>query len=373
MSLLNQFIIEKNDFYREYAEKNILFCGVISSIKSILIDSLSQVGKECSLIVANNDIEAREIYNELTGLNRNVLFFPSREIIFYSIDAVSHDYSKERINTLTNIVNENNIDIIVTSIKQIREYLVPKDIFKKSIMNIKIMDKVDSYELSRKLSQAGYERVEMVEGDGQFSIRGGIIDIFSPIFEQPFRIELFDDEVDSIRIFDIVSQTSIEKTDNILIAPANEFVFSDLDYEKLIDKLSKLNDKNEISTYESDLEKAMSERNFPGVQKYMPLVYENMNTIIDYIPKNTRIYLINPKKLDEKSESVDREYGEDITMYLERNLITLDITNHIENYNDTINKIRKRKYHIFVNIDATSSNFPEDEKIEIKSKEAENF
>lgn len=155
---------------------------------------------------------------------------------------------------------------------------------------------MDILDLSTKLIDIGYERVEIVEGVGQFSLRGGIIDIFSPLNDEPLRIEFFGDEIDTIRTFDVISQRSREKVDNAIIYPARETVISsdrikyisdniEKDFElryKTYLKKNKESAERLKSRIKENLEKLKNFRYFEGIDSYMFYLYNSSNFFIDY-------------------------------------------------------------------------------------------
>jgi transcription-repair coupling factor (superfamily II helicase) len=133
-------------------------------------------------------------------------------VVFYNIDAISGDLRWERLKIIKRIL-EPGKKIIVTSIESIAPVCIPLNLYKEYFFKFSIGDVVNYNDLSEKLLKSGYERVDLVRNKGQFSIRGGILDIFPPISSEPYRIEFFDDEIDSIRNFNTESQRSIEKVD----------------------------------------------------------------------------------------------------------------------------------------------------------------
>ncbi len=151
-----------------------------------------------------------------------VLEYPEREFIFYDIDARSNETAKKRINCLFSLCFERKSFCVVTTITALCQKIVSKDAFISYTLDIKNGDVYDIHSIAEKLVKLGYRREVQVEGAGQFAVRGGIIDVFPFESENAARIEFFDDEVDSIRYFDVSTQLSIEKVDRVCITPAGE-------------------------------------------------------------------------------------------------------------------------------------------------------
>lgn len=182
---------------------NSTFNEIIASINGgkypININGLSDSGKSYSvfgiyeninspmLIVTYSDMEAKNIYEDLSFYTNDVYYFPAKEVVFYNIDAISGDLRWARLKVIKEILSNSN-KIIVTSIDSLTSVYTPKELFMKYNITLRVDDEVDFKDLSRMLLECGYERVEAVEGKGEFSLRGGILDVFPPISTYPYRI-----------------------------------------------------------------------------------------------------------------------------------------------------------------------------------------
>ena len=205
--------------------------GLSESGKSYVINGIYEVSNKPVVIITNSDMEAKNLYEDLNLYLSNVYYFPAKEIVFYNVDAISGDLRWARLNVIKEILS-NNKNIIVTSIDAFAARYTPKDLFKTHTVSISVGDEVDFKELSKILVEAGYDRVDVVEGKGEFSLRGGLLDLFPTNSIYPYRIELFGDEIDSIRTFNTESQRSIEKVNCIEVFPAKEIIIDDeiIDY-----------------------------------------------------------------------------------------------------------------------------------------------
>lgn len=208
--LLNSDAFQKVKSFMEGGNYPVMINGLSDSGKSYFINGIYEESDKPIVVVTHNDIEARNIYEDLSFYLPNVYYLPSREIVFYNIDAISGDLRWARLKVIKEMLRSTK-KIIVTSIDAFAATYTPKELYKSHILKIKVGDEVDFKEISHKLIESGYERLETVEGKGEFSLRGGILDVFPPNSANPFRIELFGDEVDSIRTFNVESQRSIEK------------------------------------------------------------------------------------------------------------------------------------------------------------------
>ena len=173
------------------------------------------------VIVTYSELRAREIYDNYRCFDKDVLLFPARDLIFYSADIHSSLIVQQRIRVLEKILSGKG-GTIITTMGSCMDHLLPLGEFQKNILKIEIESTLDLEELKKTLVSLGYERMGQVEGEGQFAIRGGILDIFPLTEETPVRVELWGDEVDSIRSFDVESQRSIENLEELVIYPATE-------------------------------------------------------------------------------------------------------------------------------------------------------
>ena len=203
--------------------------GCIDTQKCHFIYGLSQ-NIPWKVIITQNEIRAREFVEDYRMFDRNVLYYPSKDVIFYSADIHGSAISVERLKVIKTLIKEES-GTVVTTMDAGMEMVASLNTFAKAVRVIKEQDIVDIDKLAKHLVSIGYERQYQVESPGEFSIRGGIIDIFPVTEECPFRIELWDNEADTIRSFDVESQRSIERTGVVDIFPASEIMLSDEEIE----------------------------------------------------------------------------------------------------------------------------------------------
>ncbi len=173
------------------------------------------------LAVCENDLKAREMYEDWRLYRQDVLLYPSRDMVFYKAAAGANPISRERMKVIRALTEQKKVTV-VTCTGGCLDFLLPFDVLKKSIISINVGDETDMQKLISSLSAVGYDRCARVEIPGQFSVRGGIIDVFDLTCENPYRIEFWGDEVDSIRSFESESQRSVENLNEIRIYPATE-------------------------------------------------------------------------------------------------------------------------------------------------------
>ena len=209
--------------------------GCVDSQKVHMMAGLGDRFK-CKVIVTFSDLRAKEIAEDYLFYDRNTVIYPGKDLIFYQADIHGNQLVKERIGVLKRILEGKPITVI-TTFSAFMSPMMPMEVFQKYTINIQNKGELSERELAKNLVAMGYEKTHQVEAPGQFSIRGGIVDIFDLTQENPYRVELWGEEVDSIRSFDVLSQRSIENLESICIYPATELILS---REQLADGIKKI-------------------------------------------------------------------------------------------------------------------------------------
>ena len=305
--------------------------GLSESGKSFFIDAIFENSTKSTIVVTHSDIEAKNIYEDLSLYTTDVYYFPIREIVFYNIDAVSGDLRWARLKVLKEILKNDRKKIIVTSIDALTAFYTPKEYYEKYNIKIKVEDEVNLKNLAKLLLECGYDRVEAVEGKGEFSFRGGILDVFPPTSVYPYRIELFGDEVESIRTFNTESQRSIEKVKEFEIFPAKEIIIDDelkeranhkirKELNEILDKSDK-RDKERVQKLTSIINKNLESLNevntFETVDSYLPFFYEKPDTFFDYT-EGYNFIVDDVKRVSGKIDSIYYEFVENYKSFLQR-------------------------------------------------------
>ena len=177
------------------------------------------------LVVTYDDARAREIYDDFGCFRDNVWLYPAKDLLFYSADIHGNLLTRERLQVLRHLMEDQN-GVVVTTMDGLMDHLLPLRCMQEQVLHLETGQELDLEAWKLRLAELGYERMPQVDGMGQFSVRGGILDIYPLTEELPVRIELWDTEVDSIRTFDLESQRSIEQLDEIDIYPATEIVLT---------------------------------------------------------------------------------------------------------------------------------------------------
>ena len=213
-----------NDFIKVDLKKNMGLYNLTDEFFCVYLNAIREKNNNV-LVVVDTIFEANKVYNNLSLFTDNVYLFPMDDFLTSEALAISPDLMIKRLETINNILNKENVIVIVNLMGYLR-YLPLKETYLDSILDLKVGSVIGPNELVSKLVSIGYTRDTLVTKTGEFGVRGYVIDIFPLNEENPIRIEFFDDEIESIRYFNVEDQKSIEKIDSIKINPIFEFLSS---------------------------------------------------------------------------------------------------------------------------------------------------
>ena len=322
------------EFYRAFTKGDhaVGLTGCVDSQKVHLMSTF--LGERTfQLVVTYNEQRAREIMEDYRLFTNNVYVLPPRDLIFFQADLQSNTITQERMKAIRAILSEEAC-VIITTMDGLMNALAPLSSIKKAVLHLQEQDTIDLEELSHSLILAGYDRVGRVELAGQFAVHGGIIDIFPFTEDTPVRMELWGDEIDSIRYFDALSQRSIEQIPEVTVYPATELVLTDdqrlAGYRRIETELKK---QTEIFRKKKEQEKAKrlaaelalileelkEEMILTAPDAFVTYFYEETARFLDYFPQeDTLIFLDEPIRLQERGDGILAEFEESMKNRLEQ-------------------------------------------------------
>ena len=308
--------------------------GTLDSQKVHLMYELGEASAFAwKLVVTYDDTRAKEIYDDFRSFTSQVWLYPAKDLLFYSADIHGNLMTRQRIAVLRRLM-EDREGVVVTTMDGLMDHLLPLKYLREQSITVESGQVIDLDSWKERLVAMGYERMAQVDGMGQFSIRGGIVDIFPLTEEVPVRIELWDDEVDSIRTFDLESQRSVEQLESITIYPAAEVVLSgdqlaagirrlekeEKTYEKALREQNKPEEAHRIHTIIEELRNGLDEGwRIGGLDAYIRYFCPDTVSFLEYFPQGESvIYLDEPARLKEKGETVELEFRESMVHRLEK-------------------------------------------------------
>ena len=309
-----------------------------------LLSAINQYNKKPILLITYNEIQAKQILEIIENFEKEkAVLFPKKEIVTYDFVAESKDLPYERIETLNKIKDKKNL-IVVTTIEALMQKLPPKEILFKNILEFKVGDIYNLDELKKTLVNLGYSRCEFIEGRGQFSVRGGIVDI-SINETLGVRIEFWGDEVDSIRNFNITSQRSINTLDKIKIYPAHEFVL-DNSIEEICKKITKkLTEEKQEEILEQDIEQIKAGNYISKIDKYFNEFYDKQSTLLEYLNDNYLIILDEISKIEARQRNILQDNSNLIKNLIEKEKIVPEALENITSID--LNQLENEKSVIY--------------------------
>ncbi len=306
--------------------------GVSDSQKRHIANTVAEMAGLKGLYVAWNEMQARQAYLDLSYLTGDrAVFLSNREIMLYDVEARSFEQTHGRIASLARIIND-DYQFIVTSAEALMHYLMDPDDFGKRLITLKPGETVDGNLLEMKLLEMGYEREEKVEGRGQYSKRGGILDIFPVNCEMPCRLEFFDIEIDSMRWFSEDTQRSVGQCEELNIYPAREIVYSRDQISVISDRIKKALDETlpliseeirplltkNIGRY---IEKLQDNHYFTGVDKFIPYLLEKKASLFDYLKGRHLVFFEEPHRTQERMNNEQEALTNMCETLLEKGII----------------------------------------------------
>lgn len=304
--------------------------GCIDSQKPHMMYAFGN-GQKNKLIVTFNEQKAKELYEEYRFFDPDTVYYPAKDVLFYQSDIRGNVLTAERINAIKAIREQERVTL-VTTFDALMNTMPPVEKTWSGIIRIAPGDIIDIDEFKKKLVELGYEKDYQVETRGQFAIRGGIIDIFPLTEENPARIELWDDEIDTIRSFDTESQKSIENLDELVIYPACELVLTEGEkaagIKKITEEAEKLSDKlrKEMKTEEAYRIKSTADelaeewgvlQITAGMDAFLSYFCKEKVGLLDYFPPdNTYVFFDEISRCAERGKQTETEFSESMKQRL---------------------------------------------------------
>ncbi len=287
-----------------YSDTSIIFTGLSGSEKAYFTNRLHMKHRVPVVVITPSIKEAETYLEDLDFFTERpcppLIYFPPYNITPFKYLSYHSETAAKRIRSLYQLIVGDVPSMVVTTISALIQRILPRKELCDYAELVMVEENLDRDRLVSKLISSGYERSSMVEEPGDFSIRGGILDIFSPLYTEPIRIELFGDTVESIRFFSAVTQRTIKNIREAVILPARETILKSTHLTQVINRIRKQSSKLNIPvTRARDLiRRIRKEGVFPGIESLIPLIYPDLDSFFDYVPKNTIFILVEPAELE---------------------------------------------------------------------------
>lgn len=282
-----------------------------------------------ALVVTSSHAKAKRLAEDLSFfVDQKIFVIPDEDQLFLKYEAKSHGGLEERLKALKALLSGESCVVIAPILGAVKK-LAPRRIFEENTVRFTLGDEADLEAIKRNLAFMGYERASYIESKGQFSIRGGIVDVFPADSEYPYRIELFDTEVDSIRTFDPLTQRSVENLETVELYPAEQMVQEENLFRHAAEKLSRAYDAFAKKLAEPQREQLLQRKdqlldfientaNVQLLENYIHYFYDDTEYLWDYMNPNSVVMLEDPDRIREVLEFREKEDREDFKTILER-------------------------------------------------------
>lgn len=293
-----------------------LVAGLNGSSRTLFMSALFMDGHQSQLIVTHNLHQAQKIYDDIVEWvgEDYVYLYPVNELISSEISTSSPEFRRQRINVLNQLIQGKNM-LVITPLSGLKRILPPPSVWQEAQIRFIPGQDLELETFRKELVYNGYKRVEMVESEGEYSIRGGIIDIFATGHDDPFRIELFDTVIESIRTFDLETQKSKQTLPELVIGPSIESVLFPEHYKYGAEQVSHYLEKQLSKTKDSkvkqlllegigrDIECLQNDMIFQGIYKYISCFYGQRATLTSYFGADDLIFLDEPTRIIEAEDN----------------------------------------------------------------------
>ena len=279
----------------------ICLCGLEGSALAYILAKLQNVFKRPFLIISPDIDKAQKLSEALNFFLSSKIFSPFEQKVFllpeesflpYTGISPRPEIIAKQFNTLFGLLNIEN-PIVITTPRMLMSFFMPINVFKERTQIYEKGEELERGKFINFLQTLGYEHLSIVESPGEFSVRGNIIDIFCPLYFLPLRLEFFGDILESIRLFNPVTQRSEYHLNEFILIPANPIPYQE-------DAFKKAYKRFKIPILEAPLHQ-------PGIEDFFPLFYEKINTLFDYLPKETIFCLLEPENIEKRAEEFEKK------------------------------------------------------------------
>ncbi len=374
---------ELDELWQQRKKSGVLqISGCIDAAKPHMIYGMGN-GSGNRIIVTFHEQKAKEICAEYRFFDRNTAYYPAKDILFYQSDIRGNLLTAERMNVLKMLAEEKDCTVVTTFDALMNPMPVPEK-FIQAVRRLRVGDALDLGQFTRHLVELGYEKNYQAETSGQFSVRGGILDIFPLTEENPYRIELWGDEVDSIRSFDPESQRSIENLEEIHIYPACELVLTkeqqQAGIERLMQEAKEVSAKmrKEMKTEEAyrvtaaakQLREEIEELEITaGLDAYLSYFCSERVSLLDYFdPKNTIVILDEAARTIERGISTETEFSESMKQRLEKGYILPGQMRELYACREVLGRLQRYRLVSMVALDMKNPHLSIDERFHIETR-----
>ena len=325
---------------RDAATRERLIVGLSGSQKSLFVAALAKEPQSAGcfprIVLTHSRFQADRWQRDLATLlsEEQVMVFPSLETYPHEEVVTEIAITRERLRALTALADGEPV-VVIAPVQAVADRLIPLSVFREHHLTIATGDRLDLESAARSLAAMGYERRGRVDAPAQFSVRGGILDVFPVTLERPVRVELFDDVVESVRTFDVATQRSESERERVRIGPAREVILNADRLDRALEELREVAGRQErrlrkigaeeaanalVERVEAHADKIAQGIYFEGLTQYLPFFYDSLDTLLAYAREGIVVF-DEPARLKDQLTAHLRDVGEAQRSLLEKGRI----------------------------------------------------
>lgn len=294
--------------------KSLCVSGLSTINKANVIYALCRLKGVTAFCVASDEKEAQTLCNDLCSMGLKACVYPVRDYNFLDFQSKSHEYEHARLKVLLKLI-ENDCDVVISCIDAASQLTVPKKVLEESTIIFEEGKEIPLEKAVRSLTLLGYERFDAVDGNGQFSLRGGILDFFMPDSDYPVRAEFWGDEITDLSYFDLETQRRFKKAGKIKLTPSTEIIIEDKDAlaDKIVHKANLLRSKNSAKAKEkllSEAELIRSGAQIANADKFIGQIYDKPECLFDYFSRDTLFFTSEFGNISDRGKAMDFQNSE---------------------------------------------------------------
>ncbi len=297
--------------------KSLCVSGLFPVAKANIINALCRAKKKSALVIASDEREAQTLCNDLCCMGLSALVYPVRDYNFLGeISSRSHEYEHQRLKALLKIA-EKDCDVVIACVDAACQLTVPQKVLAQSVITFEEGSELPPEKALRALTLLGYERFDAVDGTGQFSMRGGILDFFMPDSDYPVRAEFWGDEICDLSYFDLETQRRFKKAGKIRLTPSTEIIIEDKTAlaDVITRKAGLLRGKTAVKARErlySEAELIRTGATVANADKFINQIYEKPECLLDYIPRDSLLFVSEFSNVRERGRAMDFQSSEQL-------------------------------------------------------------
>ena len=354
-------------------DKPICATGLSDIHKSIIIYSLCREMNVRAFCAVSDEQKAQTMCNDLCSMGLRAYFYPARDFIFREISGKSRDFEHQRLNVLYKMLG-GDYDVIIACADAACQYTIPPEHLSGAVLELSVGAEVSTERCLRALTLLGYQRFDQVDGKGQFSLRGDILDFFMPDSDNPVRAEFWGDEITALNYFDLESQRRVEKADNITLTPSAEIIIENKDElaDKINKKASLLKGKNQQAAKEILLREAQKIRDglsVSSIDKFIGEVYEKPATLLDYLGSDDIVFVSEYGNVRERAKALDFQFNDSLVEYFKEGTLCRGFETFSLPFNSFMEELKHRPSLFMDTFASGSYDFPLSELVSFNVKQ----